>query len=224
MSEKKHKILKNKFRKNRKLYKFGIYIGFLVLYSYFKLFFRKKIVDPNNYIGTNDGKMITVTWHNRLMFFPCFFPKHCREKTYAVISASGDGDFVADLIGFLGIKAIRGSSKKMASRAIFESLTELKNGFNISFTPDGPKGPKYSMSRGPIILASQLQSPVIPVSINASKYWSFKSWDSFQIPKPFSTLTLVLGEEINVPANLDRDGIMEYQEKVRQALMEITVD
>lgn len=224
MSKKKHKILKNKFRKNRKLYKFGIYIGFLVLYSYFKLFFRKKIVDPNNYIGTNDGKMITVTWHNRLMFFPCLFPKHCREKTYAVISASGDGDFVADLIGFLGIKAIRGSSKKMASRAIFESLTELKNGFNISFTPDGPKGPKYSMSRGPIILASQLQSPIIPVSINASKYWSVKSWDAFQIPKPFSTLTLVLGEEINVPANLDRDGIMEYQEKVRQALMEITVD
>ena len=67
---KKYKRVKDKFRKNRKLYKLGIYLGYLVLYACFKLLYRKKIIDPNNYIGTNDGKMISVTWHNRLMFFP----------------------------------------------------------------------------------------------------------------------------------------------------------
>ena len=221
---KKYKRVKDKFRKNRKLYKLGIYLGYLVLYACFKLLYRKKIIDPNNYIGTNDGKMISVTWHNRLMFFPCFFPKHCREKTFAVISASGDGDFIADLISFLGIKAIRGSSKKGASHALFDALNNLKNGFNIGFTPDGPGGPKYSMGRGPIVIASQLQSPIIPISINAKRYWQCKSWDAFQIPKPFTTLTLVLGDAIEVPADLTREEIAEYQEKVRQALMDITED
>ncbi|MBQ9788083.1 MAG: lysophospholipid acyltransferase family protein [Lentisphaeria bacterium] len=224
MSYKKHKIVKDKFRKNRKLYKVGIYLGYLLLYGCFKLLYRKKIVDPNNYIGTNDGKVIGVAWHNRLMFFPCLLPKHCLEKTWAVISASGDGDFVADLIGFLGVKAIRGSSKKRASKALFEAFNNLKEGYNIVFTPDGPGGPKYSMSKGPIALSSHLQAPIIPLSINASRYWSCRSWDNFQIPKPFSTLTLVVGDAISVPAELDRDGIAEYQEKVRQALMDITVD
>ena len=168
--------------------------------------------------------MVTVTWHNRLLFFPCLFPKHCREKTYAVVSASGDGDFVADLIGFLGIKAIRGSSKKGASKALFDALHSLKNGFNISFTPDGPGGPKYTMSKGPIVIASQLQSPIIPISINASRYWSCRSWDAFQIPKPFSTITLIVGDAIQVPADLDRDGIAEYQQKVKDALMAINED
>ena len=134
------------------------------------------------------------------------------------------GDFIADLIGFLGIRAIRGSSKKKAFHALFNAFDSLKNGYNISFTPDGPGGPKYSMSRGPIVLASQLQSPIIPVSINAKRYWQCRSWDGFQIPKPFTTLTLIMGDAIEIPADLTREEIIEYQEKVRQSLMAITED
>jgi hypothetical protein len=33
-----------------------------------------------------------------------------------------------------------------------------------------------------------------------------------------------MGDAITVPSDLDRDGIAEYQEKVRQALMDITCD
>ena len=80
------------------------------------------------------------------------------------------------------------------------------------------------MSRGPIVLASQLQSPIIPVSINAKRYWQCRSWDGFQIPKPFTTLTLIMGDAIEIPADLTREEIIEYQEKVRQSLMAITED
>ena len=119
---------------------------------------------------------------------------------------------------------MRGSSKKGGANALLGATRALQDGFNVSFTPDGPRGPKYTMSRGPIYLASAHTTRIIPISINASRYWSIKSWDNFQIPKPFSTLTLVIGTPIEIPANLDAGGIEEWRLKVQNALMEITAD
>lgn len=43
-----------------------------------------------------------------------------------------------------------------------------------------------SDENGPIQLASLSGRKIIPISLNASRYWSVRSWDRFQIPKPFS--------------------------------------
>jgi lysophospholipid acyltransferase (LPLAT)-like uncharacterized protein len=94
----------------------------------------------------------------------------------------------------------------------------------VSITPDGPRGPKYKMSRGPIHLASITGRPIVPVSINASSYWSIKSWDRFQIPKPFSKLTLILGDMIEIPPNLNEDELEKWRKIVEDKLMEITKD
>lgn len=217
------KDLKNKFRKIKKLPTWLFFFPYITLMGMSKLLYRRVYVDPNDIIKNNGG-MVSVTWHNRLMFFPALFPKAARKKTIAVISASRDGQYVADLVSFFGIQAVRGSSKKGGASALFGALANLKNGFNISFTPDGPRGPKYTMSKGPIILASQLQAPIVPLSINASRYWQIKSWDNFQIPKPFAKLTIVVGDPITVPASLTHDDIKKYQEIVRQALLKITKD
>lgn len=217
------KSLKERFRKIHKLPSWIFFLIFLLLHTMCRLFFRKKITDPHNLIETAEG-CVTVTWHNRLMYFPAVFPKKARQRTAAVVSASRDGQYVSDLIKFFGIRAMRGSSKKGGANALLGATRALQDGLNVSFTPDGPRGPKYTMSRGPIHLASTRQTSIIPVSINASRYWQMKSWDNFQIPKPFSTLNLVIGDPIQIPSDLDDDGIKEWQEKVRQALMDITVD
>ena len=94
----------------------------------------------------------------------------------------------------------------------------------MSFTPDGPRGPRYVMKTGPISLASVTGTGVIPISVNASRCWSVRSWDGFQIPKPFSTLTLILGDMVMIPPDLDEDGLELYREKVEAALMAITAD
>ena len=119
---------------------------------------------------------------------------------------------------------MRGSSKKKGANALLGATRALQDGFNVCFTPDGPRGPKYSMSKGPVYLASVHQTKIIPISINASRYWAVKSWDNFQIPKPFSTLTLVIGKPIEVPPDLSADELEVWQEKVKNALMEITID
>ena len=215
--------LKRKFRRIHKLPTWLFFFPYIILKGSYMLFFRKRIIDPDNFIGTARG-CIGVIWHNRLMYLPSMLPKELRKRSAAVVSASRDGQYLVDLIGYFGVKAMRGSSKKRGANALLGASRALQEGFNICFTPDGPRGPKYTMSKGAIYLASSQQADLVPVSINASRYWSVKSWDNFQIPKPFSTLTMVIGKPIRIPADLSDEELEEWQEKVKNALMEITID
>ena len=191
---------KQKFRDTKKLpdWIFVLLAGFLRFMRF--CFYRVKVVDPDGLIGSSRG-VVGVTWHNRLLFFPAVFPKEVRKCTVAVVSASRDGQYIADLIKCFGLRSARGSSSKGGAQAQLEASRALKAGNHVSFTPDGPRGPRYRMSKGPIHLASMHQAPIVPVTVNASRYWECKSWDRFQIPKPFSTLTVVIGTPIPVPAD-----------------------
>ncbi len=213
--------LKKKFRNTKKLPNWIFYIlaGVLKFMRFF--FYRLEIIDPENWIERAEG-VVSVTWHNRLLFFPVVFPKKVRKKTVAVVSASRDGQYIADLIRCFGLRSARGSSSKGGMNAQLEAVRALKSNCNVSFTPDGPRGPRYHLSRGPIHLASMHKTSVIPVAVNASRYWECRSWDRFQIPKPFSKLTLVIGDPIAVPENLTPEELEFYRKKVEDALNKIS--
>ena len=214
---------KQKFRSVKKLPTWIYWLPARFMQLYVRLFFRVRIVDPNDHIGQARGAG-SVTWHNRLMFFAVLFPARARKRTVAVVSASRDGQYIADFISILGLKSLRGSSSKKGANAYRAGIKAIREGYNVSFTPDGPRGPRYVMKSGPIALASVTGTGIIPIAVNASRCWSVKSWDRFQIPKPFSTLTLVLGDLIPIPENLDEEGIEFYRKKVEDILNEISVD
>ncbi len=213
---------KQKFRDTKKLPDWI----FVLAATWLKLLrcccYRVRVVDPDGLIARSQG-MVAVTWHNRLLFFPAVFPAEVRKRTVAVVSASRDGQYIADLIRCFGLRSARGSSSKAGAHAQLEAARALKAGNHVSFTPDGPRGPRYRMSRGPIHLASVFGTSVVPVAVNASRYWEFKSWDRFQIPKPFSTLTLVIGTPIAIPPDLDEAGLETYRRKVEEALNAVSL-
>lgn len=187
------------------------------------LFYRVEIVDPNDFIHKGHG-LISVTWHNRLFAFPVVFPKAARCCTAAVISASRDGQYVSDLVSLFGIKSIRGSSSKRGAAAQLEAIRLIKEGYNVAFTPDGPRGPKYHLHKGPVHLASTTGSCIVPLMLNYSRYWSIKSWDNFQIPKPFIKIRLILGDPIPIPPDLSLDELELHRRRVEEALLAITED
>ena len=41
-------------------------------------------------------------------------------------------------------------------------------------------------------------NPLLPFHIEASRFWTTKSWDRTQVPKPFSTIAIAIGEPIDV--------------------------
>ncbi len=208
-----------KFRDIKKLPTWVFYPLIWIL-GLMRLTMRKKVIgtyDPNKTVLLN-------IWHNRLIFCTAPFSKEYIKKTVAIISPSRDGQYIADVLKILGLDAVRGSSSKNPARAMFAAIKALKSGKNVTLTPDGPRGPKYKIKKGVIQIAGKAGVEIQPFAINASKYWELKSWDGFQIPKPFCTLTYVFAETIKVPENLSDQEIEDYVLKVENALHTISID
>ena len=213
--------LKKKFRQIKKLPTW-LFIPPVLLLRFMKLCMRTEIVDPNGCMDVKTYPYITITWHNRLMFFPVMFPKFARRKTAALISASRDGQYIADVVKLFGIRSVRGSSSRRGAVALKGALECLQDKCNLSMTPDGPRGPRYKMSKGPVIMASKTGFPVLPVSVNYSSCWELKSWDRFQIAKPWAKVTLVLGDPINIPSDLSDDEVEEWRRVLEEKLNAIS--
>jgi lysophospholipid acyltransferase (LPLAT)-like uncharacterized protein len=56
-------------------------------------------------------------------------------------------------------------------------------------------------------LARATGNPVLPFHLEASRHWTLHSWDRTQIPKPFATVSLVVGEPFDVPGGGDDEAI-----------------
>jgi lysophospholipid acyltransferase (LPLAT)-like uncharacterized protein len=218
------KKFKKSFRDIKKLPTWFFFpIAFALKFS--KMFLmRTSIVDPHHSLDVENIPVITVTWHNRLLYFPALLPKKYRVRTYALISPSRDGQYVSDLVHHFGVGSVRGSSSKKGARALKEAEKVINNKFNLSVTPDGPRGPKYKMSQGPIILASKTGRPILPISINASRYWEVKSWDKFQIAKPGAKIEAVFGDLIKIPPELSAEEIERWKLLVEDKLLKITCE
>ncbi|MBE6356860.1 MAG: DUF374 domain-containing protein [Lentisphaerae bacterium] len=214
---------KQKFRQLKKLPTWIYWFPATLMKLSFRFLYRYELIDPLN-LAQDPSKIIAITWHNRLMFICMAFPKQAMYKTSAVISASRDGQYLSDFMKFFHVKALRGSSSKKGANALLGAIREIESGRNVVFTPDGPRGPKYVIKNGPVVVASKTGGAVVPIVLNASKCWSLKSWDNFQIPKPFSTLQMIVGEPIYVPADADENTIEFFRKKAEQALLSITVD
>ena len=180
------------------------------------------IVDPNGlleeYRHAPQRVCIVNIWHNRLLMLPPLFELPLRKRTVAVISASRDGQYIADFAAQFGAKSIRGSSTRQGVKVLHDAIKTIQEGCMVVFTPDGPRGPRYHMSKGPIHIASQLGIPVVALGINYSAYWGVKSWDGFRIPKPWAKLTLIIGKELHIPANLTADELEYWRKEAEDEL------
>jgi len=145
--------------------------------------------------------VIFVLWHNRLLL-PVWFFRH--KKIHVLVSRHGDGELIAILLSRFGFVPIRGSAdrsgrrKKGGARALYAMAKSGKEGYDLAFTPDGPRGPVYSLAPGLITLARLSKLKVVPVGIEISRYLRLKSWDRFRIPRPFCRAAFVFGAPIAI--------------------------
>jgi lysophospholipid acyltransferase (LPLAT)-like uncharacterized protein len=132
--------------------------------------------------------LLWTFWHNRLFIAPYIFERYFKGRPgRALISNSKDGELIAAIIGHFGIGAIRGSTSRGAARSLVAMKRAVMDGYVMAITPDGPRGPKYSLSPGVVKLAQITHGTIMPLRISYSSFWRIrKSWDGFMIPKPFS--------------------------------------
>lgn len=151
-------------------------------------------------IDDRERPCIVAMWHNtaliEIMSARVF---GATRKGVVLTSASKDGAALAAFAGAFGLGSVRGSSSRRGRAALVALLRALKAGQDVAITPDGPRGPRYVLQPGVVKLAQLARVPVVIVHAHCSREWRLKTWDRFRIPLPFSKITLVMEEALDVP-------------------------
>jgi lysophospholipid acyltransferase (LPLAT)-like uncharacterized protein len=144
-------------------------------------------------------------WHGRILPATIYFQ---RRGIVVMTSENFDGEWIARIIHRFGYGTARGSTSRGARKALLRLLREMKRGKSAGFTLDGPRGPARIAQPGAVWLAKATGNPVLPIHLEASSHWTVRSWDRTQIPKPFATVSLAIGEPVYVVRNAG-DAVVE---------------
>ena len=160
---------------------------------------------------------IVVCWHGELLMSPQAYRYfHKKQLASGIISRHFDGEMIARILMLFSIVPLRGSSSRGAKQVLLEAFRALKKGDDLLVTPDGPRGPRHTISDGAIALAHKAKAPVLTVNYIPKAYWQLGSWDKFVIPKPFSTIDFYLenvsleGMELDEARNFLSDKMLAH--------------
>lgn len=159
---------------------------------------------------------VIASWHQN-----CFagILAHAGQGIALLVSRSLDGEIVSRLATTIGLKAIRGSSRKGGREALALLVEQTHDGLRSAITIDGPKGPVFEIKRGVFCLSAETGAPILPMIAVGSRYWTFhKSWDKFRIPRPFSKVAVLYGRPFVVSAQEFMDNFAELQIRLANEL------
>jgi lysophospholipid acyltransferase (LPLAT)-like uncharacterized protein len=167
-----------------------------------------------------DGHLpIYVFWHERIFLTTYWWRK---RRIVVLTSKSFDGEYIARFIQRFGYGAVRGSSTRGGVGAIVEMVRLMRNGCTTAFTIDGPKGPPRLVKPGAVLLAKKSGHPICPVTMALERRWIAPTWDSFQVPKPFSRACVFVAPPIYVPADADEAELESRNKQLQASLDELT--
>ena len=191
---------------------------------------RCRLKSPSVYFAPNaPAPVIFCIWHNRLATCVKVLDVHRRPHNSgagmaALISASKDGAFLARILEWFRVQPVRGSSSRRGAQALLELTTWAERGYDLTLTPDGPRGPCYEVQDGIMSLSQLTGLPIVPAALNLNWKISVKSWDRFQIPLPFARCDVCVGKPIRVPQNASDAEREELRRQLETELRAITRD
>ena len=197
-----------------------IAVGFRLLQLWARTL-RYEIDDRAGMIGTPVSEnFIGALWHNRLLIFPFVLRRFFSDRHgAALISASRDGELLADAIKRFGFDVVRGSSSRLGASAILQLEGVLASGRDVVITPDGPRGPAYELGPGIIFLAQKSGAAVVPINMEYSSCWRIKSWDRFIVPRPFARVRVIIGAPYRVRSTSTDDEFEAERLRLQNAMM-----
>lgn len=170
---------------------------------------------------------IFVSWHNRLpgalTYHDTFARRNLGYALQTIVSASDDGEYLARMIRESSGLVIRGSSNAQAAVALRAAAEELSKGRNLFTVGDGPRGPRYVLKPGPLLLAKLSGRPIYPFTWACTRVAQFhRAWDQMMIPLPFSRIEYRLGEPLHVPEGATEADLAQLRRALEGRLHDLT--
>src|ERR1700674_798731 len=146
-------------------------------------------------------------WHRCIIAGAWYF----RNRNAVLMNTTNfDGQWTRRVIERLGYGTAQGSSTRGCLRGLAVMAHRLEEGVDVAFTIDGPRGPRYIAKPGPVMLARRHGRLIILFHIGLERAWTLnKTWDQFQIPKPFTRAVLVIAAPIAVGEDASREMVEE---------------
>jgi len=165
---------------------------------------RVKNIGLEDALRASEQGGVFVAWHGDALI-----PGHVlsQKRLTALTSLSRDGDIQARILERMGYDIVRGSTGRGGARAAVELVNRLKAGIRISFTPDGPRGPRRVVQNGVVYFAKKAQKPICAIVVRYKSCWNIGTWDRYAIPKPFSTVECEFLAPIFVSASDNLDTV-----------------
>ncbi|MFI5335748.1 MAG: lysophospholipid acyltransferase family protein [Opitutales bacterium] len=162
-----------------------------------------------------------VLWHNRLFLSAEIFRRYrTRRDVHGLVSASKDGAWLAAFYRMVGVCPVRGSSSNLGREAARLLIGRMREGHDVGITPDGPRGPMYTVEPGVLVVTRRLHAPMVLLGAEFTRAWRLKSWDRFYLPWPFSRVHMRCTVLPPSPRGEEKIGA----EDVRAALLAINPD
>ena len=153
-------------------------------------------------------------WHGRILPATVYFQ---RRGIVVITSENYDGEWIARIIQKFGYGTARGSTSRGGPKALLQLVRDVKSK-GVAFTLDGPRGPAEVAQPGAVWLAKATGNPLMPFHAEAASSWTLKSWDRTQIPKPFTTVAMAIGEPLYIPREADDAALETWRQQLQQAL------
>jgi lysophospholipid acyltransferase (LPLAT)-like uncharacterized protein len=161
---------------------------------------------------------IFAFWHGRILSATYYW----RSRGIVVMTSRNfDGEWIARIIRRFGYATARGSTSYGAKRALIQLKRQVTVGRPAAFTVDGPRGPARTVQPGAVWLAGVTGNPILPFHIEADHYWSARSWDCTQIPRPFSHNYIAIGAPFEVPDPSGEGVVGKHQAALEQELAKL---
>lgn len=161
--------------------------------------------------GFTPGREIYCFWHQCVL--ACAFYYRSTGATI-LISQSFDGELITRTLERFGYRTVRGSSSRGGQQGLLGLRNVLDEGTPAIFTADGPRGPIYRAKMGPIKLAQLTGAPIGSFHLQPKKAWTMRSWDRFQIPKPFTRIAVSWGQWTMVPEEASNDELTAWRDQL----------
>jgi lysophospholipid acyltransferase (LPLAT)-like uncharacterized protein len=184
---------------------------------------RYKIIDEAGFLAKPFPRPVVVlVWHNRILAMPAVFRRYYpkRKGLLVLTSASRDGAYLSEFVYSFGMGAVRGSSSRRGAAALLDLVRSLEDGYDLCITPDGPRGPRYSLGPGALLLSQRCRAPLLPLLVEYSAYWRFDSWDGFAVPKPFSKVIVTAQPMIEIGSTETEAAFEDKRKQVESTMTE----
>jgi len=95
----------------------------------------------------------------------------------------------------------------VAARRLLALIRHMKQGRSLYLNPDGPDGPSHEPKRGVVFIARKAGALIVPAGAFTATGFRIPRWDRYVVPFPFSRITVVLGEALEVPPEADLEQV-----------------